>query len=221
MRTACLLFLCAALTLSAQTTLPRSVITATGQASVSVTPDQARIDASVVTQAATAQDAGNQNASITTNVIAQVKQALGTTGTVQTVSYSINPNYNSTGTLTGYTVTNTIQIVLNDLTRTGPVVDTATQAGATRINSLQFTLKDDSAPRSQALQSAVVKAKAKADAMASSLGLRTRAVLVIQESGAAIQSLVTSFAPTTATPVLPGDVSVQGNVTIEVELIQP
>ncbi len=173
MRTACAFLFCT-VTAFAQTVPPRSVVTATGQGNVSVTPDQAHIDVSVVTQAATAQDASNQNASIATNVIAQVKQALGTTGTVQTVGYSVNPNYNNTGALTGYTVTNSIRIMLNDLTRTGSLIDTATQAGATRINSLQFTLKDDSAARSQALQSAVTKAKAKADAMAASLNSANR-----------------------------------------------
>jgi len=155
---------------------PRSV-QATGTASISVTPDQAQINVSAVTQAATAQEAAGQNATIATNIQGALAQALGNSGTVKTVNYSVNPIYtygkDGTSTLTGYTVTNTIQVTLNDLTITGKVIDTATQAGASRIDSLQFTLKDDTDARSQSLRAATVRAKAKADAMAASVGQKT------------------------------------------------
>src|ERR1039458_9824931 len=91
-----------ALSVSAQTPA-RSSVLATGTASVSVTPDQAQINVSAVTQAATAQDGS---------------------GTIKTVNYSVTPVYNypkdgSAAVLTGYTVTNSIQVILNDLTITG------------------------------------------------------------------------------------------------------
>jgi hypothetical protein len=206
-------------------TPPRSTIQATGTATVSVTPDQAQISVSAVTQAATAQDAASQNATIATNIQSQIGQALGSSGSVKTVNYSVTPNYNypnnAAPVLTGYTVTNTIQVTLNDLSITGKIIDTATQAGATRIDSLQFTLKDDTDARSQALRAATLKAKAKADAMAASVNAKTGAFLVIQESGAVVQPLTTGVtAGPTTTPVQPGQLSVTGNVTIAMELIQ-
>jgi uncharacterized protein YggE len=220
MKAACALLVSIAAAATAQT--PRATVRATGDGSVSVTPDQARINVSAVTQAATAQDAVNQNASITANVLSQVTKVLGASGAVKTVSYSVNPSYNyppgGTPVLTGYTVTNTMGVMLSDLTLTGKIVDTATQAGATRIDSLQFTLKDDTSARSQALRAATLKAKAKADAMAASVGMRTGAITVIQESGAVVQPLTATLAP--ATTIQPGTVDVTGNVTIEVELIQ-
>ncbi len=194
-------------------------------ASVSVTPDQAQINVSAITQAVTAQDAANQNATIATNIQSQLAQALGTSGTVKTVNYSVTPNYtyhnDGTSVLNGYTVTNSIQVTLNDLTITGKVIDTATQAGASRIDGLSFSLKDDTDARSQALKAATLKAKAKADAMAASVGLKTGSFLVIQEYGAVVQPLTTIAAPgATATPVQPGQLNVTGNVTIAVELLQ-
>jgi uncharacterized protein YggE len=209
-----------AISVSAQTP-PRATVQANGNASVSVTPDQAQINFSAITQAQTAQDAANQNATIAANIIMQVTQVLGTSGTIKTVSYSVNPNYSNgqNPTITGYTVTNTIQAMLNDLSITGKVIDTATQAGASRVDSLQFTLKDDTDARSQALKSATVKAKAKADAMAASVGLKTGGFLVIQESGAVVQSINTPGVAA-STPIQPGNVSVTANVTISVELLQ-
>lgn len=204
---------------------PPSTVQATGNASVSVTPDQATISVSAVTQAATAQDAANQNATLATNIQSALTQALGSSGTVKTTGYSVNPNYNyppnGNPVLTGYTVTNSIQVTVSDLSIVGKVIDTATQAGATRIDSLTFGLKDDTAARTQALKAATLQAKAKADAMASSVGLTTGSFLVIQESGAVVQPLTGIAAPgASTTPITPGNLTVTGNVTISVQLTQ-
>ena len=202
---------------------PRSTVQATGTASVSVTPDQATINVSAVTQAATAQDAANQNATLATNIQSALTAVIGSSGTLKTISYSVSPNYNnpqnSAPVLIGYTVTNTIQVTLSDLSIVGKVIDTATQAGASRIDGLSFGLKDDTSARTQALKAATVQAKAKADAMASSVGLHTGSFLVIQEAGAVVQTLTPSPIAT-ATPIQVGNLSVTGNVTISVELTQ-
>ena len=223
MRLFCSLVLLATWSVSAQTpTSVHPVVRANGDASISITPDQARIHVSVLTQASSAQDAASQNTSTTAIVIAQLTQTLGGSGTVQTVSYSVTANYTypqgAPPVLTGYTVTNSLEVVLNDLTLSGKVIDTAVQAGATRIDNLQFTLKDDSAARNQALRAATQKAKSKADAMAASLGLKLGNVLVIQESGAAVSTLTTTPTSFAATPILPGTLNVTGNVTIEIEI---
>jgi uncharacterized protein YggE len=195
-------------------------VQSTGTASISVTPDQAQIQVSAVTTAVSAQSAANQNATLATNIQAALTQALGNAGTIQTVNYSINPNYNNQGTLTGYTVTNSIQVTLNNLALTGTIIDTATQAGATRIDSLTFSLKDNTSALTQALQAATLQAKAKADAMASSVGLKTGAFLVIQESGAILQPVTGSAPVAVSTPITAGQLSVTGNVTIQVQLQQ-
>lgn len=220
-----LLLVFAALHLPGQsTTTPPAippVVQATGTASVSVTPDQAQIQVSAVTQASTAQAAANQNATLATNIINQLTSAVGSSGTVQTVGYSVSPNYTNQGVLTGYTVTNSIQVTLNDLSMTGSIIDTATQSGATRIDGLTFTIKDNTAAMAMALRQATVQAKAKADAMAASAGLKTGNYLVIQESGAVVQPLTGVAAPTaTTTPIQPGQLTVTGNVTIEVQLVE-
>src|SRR5436190_4634572 len=73
----------------------RPFITAGGDATVSTTPDQAKIQFSVVTQAATAQDAANQTANQVTAVMAALRSVLGPNADLQTLSYSLNPNYSS------------------------------------------------------------------------------------------------------------------------------
>src|SRR3954469_19490994 len=97
--------------LSAQT--PPRAVQATGNATVLANPDQAQIEAGVVTNAGTAQDSAQQNATMTTAVLTAIKAVLGSTGTVQTVNYSVSPRYSTSpgqpNVIVGYTTVNTVR----------------------------------------------------------------------------------------------------------------
>ena len=73
--------------LRAQSLLRSSFVRAFGQATVSVKPDLARVEFSVVTQASTAQDASTQNATRTSNVLTQLQTLLAPNADIQTVGY--------------------------------------------------------------------------------------------------------------------------------------
>jgi len=89
------LFLILAAAAAAQTTGNRTV-QANGSATLTANPDQAQIDVGVVTVGATAQDSAQQNATQTTAVLNAVKAVLGANGSVQTVSYYVQPRYTNT-----------------------------------------------------------------------------------------------------------------------------
>ncbi len=211
-------------TAQAQTPPRRAVVVAAGQGTVSVQPDEAKVQFSVVTQAVTASDAASQNATQVTAVLAALRSVLGPSANLRTLSYSLNPNYSNGNQpiLIGYTATNTVQVTLSDLSLIGKVIDTGIQAGANRVQGLQFDLKDDQPTRAQALKLATVQAKAHADAMASGLGLKTGAAISIQEGFATSVPPVRlgAAAPTATTPVETGTVDVTATVTLEVELTQ-
>jgi len=211
-------------TAQAQTPPRRAVVVAAGQGTVSVQPDEAKVQFSVVTQAVTASDAASQNATQVTAVLAALRSVLGPSANLKTLSYSLNPNYSNGNQpiLIGYTATNTVQVTLSDLSLIGKVIDTGIQAGANRVQGLQFDLKDDQPTRAQALKLATVQAKAHADAMASGLGLKTGAAISIQEGFATTVPPVRlgTAAPTATTPVETGTVDVTATVTLEVELTQ-
>ena len=128
----------------AQSATPRPpFIRAVGQGSVSVQPDQAQIDFGVVTTASTAQAAAAQNATQVSALIVALQTLLGSTGNIQTIGYSLSPNYNyppgGNPVLTGYTASNTVQVSASGLSMAGTIIDTGVQAGATNVQSLQFT----------------------------------------------------------------------------------
>jgi len=134
----------------------RRLVRATGDATLSTKPDQAKINVGVVTQAATAQEASTQNAAQVETVLARLRQVLGAVGEMKTIGYSLTPNYKypqggGTPTLIGFTASNTVEVTTNDLSLIGKVIDTAIQAGATNVQGLRFTAKDAESLRSVAL----------------------------------------------------------------------
>ena len=211
------------MTAYAQVAAPRPpFVRAVGQGSVSVQPDQAKIDFGVVTTAKTAQDAAAQNASQVSSLLTALQTLVGSTGNIQTIAYSLNPNYNypqgGNPVLTGYTASNTVEVSAGDLSMVGAIIDTGVQAGATNVQSLQFTLKNPEPVRQQALKLATAQAKAHAEAMASGAGLHIGAVHSIQEDTTNGGTPVLGAPSSISTPILPGLVNIQATVTLEVDL---
>ncbi len=203
-------------------------ITVTGEATVKVSPDQAQIDIGVITQAATAQAAAAQNAQKLDATISALRNALGAGADIKSVNYSLAPNYRypregGQPTIDGYNASNTVQVKTNNMNEVGKIIDTATRSGANNIQLLQFSLKDDQAVRAQALREAALKAKAKAEALASALNLRVVRTLRVDESGqvrpipmyARADMAQAAQAPT---PIEPGSIEVQAMITLTVEV---
>jgi uncharacterized protein len=211
----------AAATLSAQSA--PGTVQASGSATLSVNPDMVRLDISVITQGTTAQQAAQQNATQTTAVINALKQVLGGSGSVQTVSYSVNPRYNNSpgqnDVIVGYTVTNSVRVTSNDLTLPGSLIDTANQAGASNVGGLAFGLQNSDPYIQQALTAAAKQAQAHAAAIAAGLGGKTGAVISAQESSSYSPIVAPGIAAGAQTPVLTGTVSVSATVTVTVQLM--
>lgn len=215
MRAAVIIAVLAAGVLTAQTT---ATIQAQGAATLSANPDQAQITVSVITNGATAQAASQANATTSTAVQNALK-ALNPAPTIQTIGYSVYPQYTGAQILTGYTASNTIQVTSSDLSSTGSLIDTASQAGANSVGGLTFSLQNPDPLKQQALTLAAKQARAHADAIAAGLGGNTGAVVSAVE-GSAYTPVVGGIAAAATTPIQTGQVSVTANVTITFQLVQ-
>ncbi len=206
----------------AQTTARPASITAVGSASVSVTPDVARVDIGVFTSAPTAQEATAANATQVAAVVSALQALIGSSESIKTISYSLSPLYNNpppgqNATIIGYSVTNVVQVTVTDPTQPGKVIDTAIQSGANRVQGITFDLKDRNPSIAQALKLAAARARSQADAIASGLNVHTGAVLHASEG----VNTATPFSPgvgatAQSTPIEAGLVVGQASVTIEV-----
>ncbi len=207
-----------------------ATIQVSGQARVSEIPDRVYIGIGVTTQAQQSEAAASQNAERLAAVIAAVKRAAGAGAQLTTTEYSINPNYNyprngGTPAVVGYSVSNVVQVRLDDLRKIGQVIDAATQAGSNNVQDIRFALRDQGAPRSEALREAALNARQDAETLADALGLRVVRVLSVDEQSPATVPIYPRFAAVKmevqaapATPVEAGTIDVNATVTLIVEV---
>jgi uncharacterized protein YggE len=96
---------------------------------------------------------------------------------IRTTNFSIYPMDRfdpATGLPSGekvYAVDNTVYVTIRDLTKLGDLLDTAVQAGANNINSVQFDVADKDEALREARANAVKDAEAEAQALAQAAGL--------------------------------------------------
>ena len=64
---------------------------------------------------------------------------------MQTTNYNLYPVYNTKDNsreIIGYNVSNEITVTIDNIDMVGTVIDTAINAGASNVNSIEFGLKD-------------------------------------------------------------------------------
>jgi uncharacterized protein YggE len=207
----------------------RPVIRVTGEATVTARPDQATLHIGVVTQAASAQTAAAQNAQKLDATLQELRKAMGPQADIKTISYSLSPNYvypreGGQPKISGFIASNTVEVKTGDLTQVGKIIDIATQSGANNIQALRFSLKDEETVKAQALREATAKARVKADAIASAIGVKIVRVLMAEEGGVTaipIQArdyIAAREAASVPTPVEPGTIDVRATITLTFEV---
>ena len=203
-------------------------ITVSGEATIAAEPDQAQIDIGVTTQARTAPEASKENAERSARVLAEVKKFLGKGDDAGTSGYALNPQYrypkDGKPEIVGYVANNMVRIKTARVDDVGKLIDAAMQAGANNINRLLFTLKDEEAIRLEALRQASAKARAKAEAIAASLGLRVVRISAVTEGERSFQPMLRQApmaraeAAAAPTPIEPGTVEVRSTVALTIEV---
>jgi len=155
---------------------PANTLTARGQSTIEVEPDLVGIYFRVQTQAATSEDAKDQNAEIVDDVITNlVKQGLERKD-IKTQSFNIYPEYDwnsGSRNLKGYAATHLLKVELSteDSDKIGEMLDAGVDAGAS-INYINFELSQElqNTYKAEATKFAAEDAKLKAEAMAEGLG---------------------------------------------------
>lgn len=224
------IFLAGATIMQAQETLQASraaSLRVHGQATISVEPDQAEFDIGMVTQAATAKAAADQNG-IQSNALMHELTTAFPSATIKVINFSVNPNYQypreGSSTIAGYTASKTVRLLLNDISRLQTVVDIAVKSGATSINRLTFTVGNEDSARAQALATAARHAQAAAEALASSLQLKITKLLTVDEGQPVILSPPREISfeklqSTNLTPISPGTIDVHADVDLTYEAV--
>jgi uncharacterized protein YggE len=204
---------------SAAETLPPA-ISVSGEASVSVPPDLAKIDAGVITQAKTAREASEANNAAMGKVLLALKGAGIDEKDFQTARLSLYPQY-STGNpgpnvVVGYQVSNRVTVKLRDVTRVASVIDTLVAAGANNIGGINFMVSQASKLLDDARAQAIADARRKAEIYAKAAGVELGAPLGISETGATgpIQFRTIAARAAASTPIAQGEETLHVTVSV-------
>jgi uncharacterized protein len=200
------------------------VIQVYGNGEVQAAPDLATLEIAIETHAESADHAAGLNGALAQKVHDALMSKLGDKGRMWTGGYSLTPDYSEPHdgkpTVTGYTAENLLTVQTGELGLIGPLIDTAIAAGANRISSLNYTLRENSKARSEAITKATRDAQTQASALADALGVKlgpvikasteseVRPIPLTRLAGAA------AMAANVATPITAGQVTVPATVSL-------
>jgi uncharacterized protein len=201
-----------------------------GNGEAQAAPDLAVLSLAIETHAATAADAAGRNGGLAQKVSDALRAKLGDKGKTWTGGYSLYPEYgeqsrpNAKPVITGYQAQNTITVQTGALDLVGPLIDAAIAAGANRVNSLDFNLRDDTGARDEAIAKAAKDAQAQAQALATALGLKLGPIINAttvsnqRPQPMILENAAARFASSAATPVQPAEVTVPAMVSLTYQI---
>lgn len=221
-------------TYNSQLGATNSGIWVTGQATMEIPADVAKVSIGVESRELTVGDARQKAATAMEGVLDAIKAGGVADDDIVTTNFNVYPQTtwievsdalgrHSEPRITGYTVTNTVQVTVRDIENLGGVVDAAADAGGNliRIKPIQFTVDDPSVFGEQIRQIAAANALAKADVYARALGVSVGQLVYLTELGNSVP-MTSSFPQAEmaamdgafkSTPISAGDVNL--SVTVQ------
>lgn len=220
---------------------PANVVAVNGTGDVFATPDTGTFSFSVVEEAKTSKEAQDKASTNINTVLAGIRSLGIADKDIKTTAYNLYPKYDYSQpasctagycppgkqVLTGYEVSQTVTIKIRDTAKAGDVLTKAGSLGAKNISSLEFVTDDPDALQAEARDKAIQDAKAKAEVLAKSLGVKLVRIVNFSENGggspvfyaASAGMLKSADVVSAPTPEIPtGENKITSNVTITYEV---
>jgi uncharacterized protein YggE len=201
------------------------MVTTVGEATVRRPPDRAFITISVETRAKSPRDAQRQNAEAMTAVQQRLGQARLGGDAIRTTGYNIQQEFDfvqGKRVPREFVARNGLDVRVDDVARTGEILDAVVESGATSVSGVRFDLKDRDGAEREALRLAVADARARAEAAVSGAGRSIDRVLRIEDSRDSnigpprpmMMTMARSAESAVPTPVEPGYIEIHARVTL-------
>jgi uncharacterized protein YggE len=228
---------------------PARTLTVSAEGKTTAAPDLAEVSFSVISQGSDPDALNADNNQRMSAVISFVKSLSIASSDIATVNYDLEPNYTtntvtvpmasapagsllvpavpvrtiSSSTISGYTLTQTVEVKIHDFTNIAKLLGGLPPLGANNISGVTFTFDNPDSVIAIARADAMTKARAKAAEMASEAGVSLGGVVNVQEYGnvpvypimneALPMAAGASAAPVTPT-IEPGTQDITDQVTI-------
>ncbi|MCO4098547.1 MAG: SIMPL domain-containing protein [Gemmatimonas sp.] len=146
-----------------------------GRGEVQMTPDRARVQVGMETQARTSQQAAQENNRKQTAILAAIQRLGVPAANIQTLNYNVSPVQRYDDKLKrvvidGYQVSNIVQVETDKLEQAGQIIDAGLANGANRVAGLDFLVKERAKGQDSALTLAVASARRQAEVAAKAAG---------------------------------------------------
>lgn len=157
--------------------LGRTAITVTGQGRVLASPDVAEVSLGVSISQVDLETA-QTDVAVRMSALASALKEMGIDDRhMRTFNYSVTPDWrpvtkSNRREITGYTVSNNLQVKVKPIDRVGAVIDAGLRAGANTIGNVSFAVEDPQLVTRQARRQAMDDARAKAEQLAELGGVR-------------------------------------------------
>ena len=219
---------------------PTNTIYVSGEGSVFAVPDTATFSYTVQDTQKDVQTAQDNIAKKANDILAYLKSQGVDEKDIQTTDYSVSPQYewNQTActsdycppgrqTLTGYQASETVTVKVRDTTKAGGLLSAVGTKGATQVSGLNFTVADEKSLEDQARGKAIMNAQAKAETLASQLGVSLVRVVSFSENsgpyyygkGMGGATVAMDSAPAPVAPEISlGQNKITSNVTVTYEI---
>jgi uncharacterized protein YggE len=181
------------------TSQPADTITVSGTGQVALPPDIANITFSVMQTAATAAAAQTAVTKQANAAISYVEGQGIADSDIATQSYDISPQYTNnpcgggvfcpatnSNTVTGYQVSETVQVTIHDLTKVSAVLEGLGQENVQDVSGPDFGLSDPNEGTDAARAKAIENAKQEAQTLAAQLGVSLGRIVSFNENGGGI-----------------------------------
>ncbi len=171
-----------------------NTITVSGTGEVVVKPDIATVSFGVSAENLDVAKAQTESATKMNNIIDMLKTKGVAEKDIKTTNYNIYPRYDygpvtqsypygGKQILAAYVVSQTVEVKIRDISKSGEILSGVGEFGVTDISGLTFTVDNDQVVKDQARDLAIQDAKAQAKVLAKGLGVRLDKITAFSENG--------------------------------------
>lgn len=198
-------------------------INVNGEGKVKVVPDQATIAVTVETKGNNAKDVKKQNDEKIDAVLKFIKKMNLAPADYKTQRVSLNPQYDYEKKKHSYNATQTIEILLRDLSKYDELMEGLVNEGINRIDNVTFQSSKLAQYQSEARKLAMKDAKLKAEDYVSVLGQKVGRAMTISDNSqtyypqpmyAAMKTMERSDASAPRETLAVGEINIIANVTV-------
>lgn len=158
------------------------MINVSGEGKVKVIPDQASISISIETKGTKADDVKKENDKKMDAILKFIKKSAIAKEDFQTQRVSLNPNYDYEKKKYNYVATQTVVILLKDLSKYDALMEGLIDAGVNRVDNVVFKSSNMVQLQSDARKLAMKDAKAKAEDYVSVLNQKVGKAITISDN---------------------------------------